>query len=56
MPDFRVSRFGITAAGMEFMDGEFNLEIDYIGLEFNANHTEKFAYEMYRVPSFIVGT
>lgn len=56
MPDFRVSRFGITAAGMDFMDGAFNLEIDYIGLELNLNHTEEFAYEMYKVPNFIVGT
>lgn len=56
MADVKVSRIGITAAGLEWMDGDFNLEIDYIGLEFNPYHTEESAYEMYKVPSFIVGT
>lgn len=56
MSQTRVSRIGITAVGLDWMDGEFNLEIDYIGVENNPYHTEESAYEMYKVPSFIVGT
>lgn len=56
MAENRVSRIGITAVGLDWMDGEFNLEIDYIGVENNPYHTEKFAYEMYKVPNFVVGT
>lgn len=51
----RVSRFGITSAGLKDQDGSFSLEIDYIGLENDPSHTEEFAYEMYQVPKFIVG-
>lgn len=51
----RVSRFGITAAGLIDTDGPFSLEIDYIGLDYDPNHNEEFAYEMYQVPKFIVG-
>ncbi|XP_031624576.1 complex I intermediate-associated protein 30, mitochondrial [Contarinia nasturtii] len=56
MSSIQVSRIGITAAGLNWMDGEFNLEIDYIGVEYNPYHTEETAYEMYKVPSYIVGT
>lgn len=56
MSETRVSRIGITAAGLNWMDGEFNLEIDYIGVEYNPYHTEETAYEMYKVPNFIAGT
>lgn len=56
MPSFRVSRIGITAASLDMTDGDFNLEIDYIGVEFNPSHDEEFAYEMYKVPNFVIGT
>lgn len=55
LPSCKISRFGITTAGCDFMDGQFSLELDYIGVEFDPNHTEEFAYEMYQVPRFIVG-
>lgn len=51
-----MSSVGITVAGLNFMDGAFSLEIDYIGLEYDPVNDEQFAYEMYRVPNFIVGT
>nr|CAI5838065.1 unnamed protein product [Callosobruchus analis] len=52
IPLDKVTTFGITAA--ERYGGEFNLEIDYIGLEYDPNHTEDFAYEMYKTPKYIV--
>lgn len=52
----RVTHFGITAAGLQSQDGPFNLEIDYIGLEFDPTHKEEFAYEMYQTPKYVVGS
>lgn len=56
MPCIRVSRIGITAVGLDWMDGEFNLEIDYIGVENNPYHKEESAYELYKLPNFVAGT
>lgn len=52
----RVARIGITAVSLDWMDGEFNLELDYIGVENNPYHTEETAYEMYKAPHFVMGT
>ena len=48
-----VSYMGVTAA--DDKDGEFNLEIDYIALIFDASHREEFAYEQYTVPPYKIG-
>ncbi|RWS04674.1 complex I intermediate-associated protein 30-like protein [Dinothrombium tinctorium] len=42
-----ISSFGITL--MDNNPGPFNLEIDYIGVEYDPSFTEESAYEMYRV-------
>lgn len=56
MESTRVARIGITAVGLDWMDGEFNLELDYIGVEFNPYHSEQSAYEMYKAPNFVMGS
>ncbi|XP_056642184.1 complex I intermediate-associated protein 30, mitochondrial [Diorhabda sublineata] len=50
----RIASFGITAG--ERYGGDFSLEIDYIGLEFDPNHREEFAYEMYKTDRYIAST
>lgn len=55
LPDMKVGRIGITSAGMDHMDGEFSLELDYIGLEMNYDYREEFAYELYQMPKYVVG-
>lgn len=54
IPLNRVTHFGISVG--DKIKGGFSLEIDYIGLEYNPNHTEEFAYEMYQAEKFIVAT
>lgn len=54
IPLHRVTNFGITLG--DKINGPFQLEIDYIGLEYDPNHYEEFAYEMYKTDKFIVGT
>nr|CAG4644099.1 EOG090X091L [Lepidurus arcticus] len=53
VPLNRISNFGISAG--DKINGPFRLEIDYIGLEYDPNHTEKTAYELYKVGKFISG-
>lgn len=50
----KISYFGLTQA--DGNDGPFQLEIDYIGLMYDENDDEEFAYESYEVTPFIVGT
>ncbi|KAJ8963838.1 hypothetical protein NQ314_005353 [Rhamnusium bicolor] len=52
IPLNKITSFGITAG--ERYAGDFSLEIDYIGLEYDPNHTEEFAYEMYKIPKFMI--
>lgn len=52
----RVSSFGITVSAKGGHDGPFRLEIDYIGLEYDPEHKERFAYEMYKMPKYVVAT
>ncbi|XP_045776671.1 complex I intermediate-associated protein 30, mitochondrial [Maniola jurtina] len=49
----RVTHFGITCG--DKINGVFNLELEYIGLEFDPTHDEDFAYEMYKTDRYIVG-
>ncbi|XP_067004572.1 complex I intermediate-associated protein 30, mitochondrial [Anabrus simplex] len=53
IPLDKVTSFGISAG--DKIDGPFQLEVDYIGLEFDPNHREEFAYEMYKTDKYIVG-
>uniref|UniRef100_A0AC34F1Y4 NADH:ubiquinone oxidoreductase intermediate-associated protein 30 domain-containing protein n=1 Tax=Panagrolaimus sp. ES5 TaxID=591445 RepID=A0AC34F1Y4_9BILA len=46
----QISSVGITL--MDRIDGEFQLEIDYIGCYNDRSHLEVFAYEQYSIPMF----
>lgn len=37
---------------MDRIEGEFQIEVDYIGVFHDPAHTEKFAYESYVIPKF----
>ncbi|XP_018784615.1 PREDICTED: complex I intermediate-associated protein 30, mitochondrial [Bactrocera latifrons] len=52
----RVTHFGFSVGAKNNMDGPFQLEIEYVGLEFDPNHREEFAYEMYKTDKYIVAT
>ncbi|KAF2894978.1 hypothetical protein ILUMI_11211 [Ignelater luminosus] len=54
IPLNKITNFGISVG--DKINGSFSLEIDYIGVEFDPNHKEEFAYEMYRMPKYIVAT
>lgn len=49
----KVTHFGISCG--DKINGVFNLEIEYIGLEYDPTHDEDFAYEMYKTDRYIVG-
>lgn len=48
----RIASLGISAG--DRVNAPFSLEIDYIGLYDDPDHTEEFAYEMYKTKSFMV--
>lgn len=54
IPLNRIASLGITCA--DSIEGSFHLEIDYIGLYLDGSHKEEFAYEMYKLPPFIIGS
>ncbi|XP_060844764.1 complex I intermediate-associated protein 30, mitochondrial [Rhopalosiphum padi] len=55
LPLYRITHFGITVS--DKADGPFQLELDYIGADFDPAHHEETAYEMYEIKqNFIVGT
>lgn len=56
IPLDKITSMGISVAGRAGHEGAFNLELDYIGLEFDPLHTENFAYEMYKMPKYVVAT
>ncbi|GBP65935.1 Complex I intermediate-associated protein 30, mitochondrial [Eumeta japonica] len=47
----KVTHIGIACG--DKIPGEFELEIEYIGLEFDPTHDEEFAYEMYKTERYI---
>jgi len=47
----RIRNFGISLA--DGAEGRFELEIDYIGLVYDAFHTNTFFYEMYDGDPFL---
>ncbi|XP_055381075.1 complex I intermediate-associated protein 30, mitochondrial [Condylostylus longicornis] len=51
-----VTHIGFSVGAKGGCDGPFSLEVGYIGLEYDPNHRETFAYEMYRTPKYIVAT
>ena len=56
IPLNKVTNLGFSVSGRGGFEGNFNLEIDFVGLEFDPNHTEEFAYEMYKQDKYIVAT
>ena len=42
---FRIDTISVTCGDQ--INGPFQLEIDYIAIEYDAYHTEEFAYELY---------
>lgn len=54
IPLEKITNFGISVG--DKIDGSFSLEIDYVGVEYDPNHKEEFAYEMYKMPKYIVAT
>jgi NADH dehydrogenase [ubiquinone] 1 alpha subcomplex assembly factor 1 len=52
----RITNVGFSVGAKGGYDGDFRLEIDYIGVEFDPNYREEFAYEMYKQDRYIVAT
>ena len=56
IPLSRITNLGFSVGARGGHEGPFNLEIDYIGVEFDPSHQETFAYEMYKQQKYIVAT
>lgn len=52
----RVTGLGFSVGAKGGTEGQFSLEFAYIGLEYDPNHVEEFAYEMYKLPKYIAAT
>ena len=53
IPLTKVVAVGISAG--DRVNAPFRLEVDYIGVYSDPDHTEEFAYEMYKLPKYTVG-
>uniref|UniRef100_A0A1Q3FCN5 Putative chaperone protein n=1 Tax=Culex tarsalis TaxID=7177 RepID=A0A1Q3FCN5_CULTA len=56
VPLNRISSLGFSVGARGGHDGQFRLEFDYIGVEYDPSHREEFAYEMYQQQKYIVAT
>jgi NADH dehydrogenase [ubiquinone] 1 alpha subcomplex assembly factor 1 len=56
IPLNRITHLGFSVSSRGGYQGNFGLEIDYVGLEYDPAHTEEFAYEMYKADKFIIAT
>ncbi|XP_055615975.1 complex I intermediate-associated protein 30, mitochondrial [Toxorhynchites rutilus septentrionalis] len=56
VPLNRITSVGFSVGARGGHDGQFRLEFDYIGVEFDPANQEEFAYEMYKQQKYIVGT
>lgn len=56
IPLNKVTNFGLSCSARGGFEGNFSLEIDFVGLEFDPSNTEEFAYEMYKQDKYIVNT
>ncbi|XP_062539696.1 complex I intermediate-associated protein 30, mitochondrial [Armigeres subalbatus] len=56
VPLNKISSLGFSVGARGGHEGQFRLEFDYIGVEFDPTHREEFAYEMYKQGKYIVAT
>uniref|UniRef100_T1JGP2 NADH:ubiquinone oxidoreductase intermediate-associated protein 30 domain-containing protein n=1 Tax=Strigamia maritima TaxID=126957 RepID=T1JGP2_STRMM len=54
IPLRQITNLGISCG--DRLPGPFQLEIDYIAVQFDPSHKEEYAYEMYQTPKTFVGT